>query len=243
MCDQGNFRTSLLVLIALFFSVSSPALAQTTPSETDVELARTHFGTAEAYYERGEYGLALENFQRAFDLSGEPDLLYNISLTHQHLGDSASAADALERYLRTASRVEGRDNLDRRLENLRQRAQQAYAEPPAIETPDVPVASVFLLSAAGLTLAAGAIFAGLAQGEDIALGERCSASAPCDDDDLSTLSTLTLVADIAFATSLATASVGALLLLLDQEPQDTSDFSLGASVGPASASVTLQSSF
>jgi hypothetical protein len=107
--------TSLAPVVAFVLSPASITSAQ------DDRRARLHFESGASYYESGEYEDALREFQRAYELSRRPQLLFNISLCYQNLGDFERAAAYLERYLNEAPDVENRANLEIRLRRLRER--------------------------------------------------------------------------------------------------------------------------
>jgi hypothetical protein len=50
-------------------------------------------------FRAGNFRPALQNFQRTFDLTGNPAILFNIAVTWQRLGEPGEAARALRRYL------------------------------------------------------------------------------------------------------------------------------------------------
>jgi len=67
-----------------------------TLAENDpIKLAESHYEAGRSAYERGAWDVALIEFEAAFQLSREPDLLYNLSKT-------AEAAGALSESLRYA---------------------------------------------------------------------------------------------------------------------------------------------
>lgn len=109
---------------------SSRGLAQAAPDE----LARRHFESAAAYFEQAEYEEALVAFQKAYELSNRPQILRNISIVQERLGNLSEAIAALDEYLEKAGddpavgtmRIR-RDNLSQRLER-----QQEKAKPPAV---------------------------------------------------------------------------------------------------------------
>ena len=108
----------------------------------DEQRARAHFQAGASYYEAGDYEEALSEFQRAHEISPRPELFYNLSLAHQQLGNMDQAIELLDRYLNEADDIPNRTNLERRLQNLRERQAQgenSTAEPsPTGETLTTP---------------------------------------------------------------------------------------------------------
>jgi hypothetical protein len=68
----------------------------------DVEAARLHFETGTRAFETGDYELSVSEFQAAYDITGHPDILFNIYSAAERAGRLEIAADALDRHLREA---------------------------------------------------------------------------------------------------------------------------------------------
>jgi tetratricopeptide (TPR) repeat protein len=99
------------------------ATARAQQEKSD-ETARIHFKAGTSYYDTGDYELALREFNRSYELSGRPELQYNISLTYEKLGDLEAAIKALEKYLNEAKDIPNRKTLELRLANLNKRLEQ-----------------------------------------------------------------------------------------------------------------------
>lgn len=106
---------SLLIVLGL----PRAALAQRGGPE-----ARAHFERAVTLYTDSNFEAALVEFQRAFALSENPNLLYNLGAVYESLGRFVEARDALDAYRMrgTPSVVASRAvELDARLARLRER--------------------------------------------------------------------------------------------------------------------------
>jgi hypothetical protein len=82
---------------------ASPALAQraaTTPASVSpaVREARERFERGVELADAGNYGAAMVEFQRAYELTHNPLVLFNISATHEALGHFVEALDAMLQY-------------------------------------------------------------------------------------------------------------------------------------------------
>jgi tetratricopeptide (TPR) repeat protein len=209
--------------------------------------AQAHFAAGRNHFERGHYEEALVEFEAAYELSGRPALLYNLYLTYERLGRLEEAANHLERYLDHAGEqralLEARlESIRERLEAQRQRAGEAAADgdgedgsvAPASATdgggvPGTAIAS-FVVGGAGLV--AFGLFATLSTMEDADLAETCGADAGsyCTDDDVSTLGTYNLLADIGLGVAAVGAAVG-LVFLLTADGDDPERVALAPWVG------------
>lgn len=108
------------------------------PAPSDDEMARDHFLVGRSEYDRGDYTKALEEFERSYQLSRRPGLLYNIARCHDKLGQRALAIDAYERYIVAAPEATDRADAKARIDALRANvpappAVAARASEPAVE--------------------------------------------------------------------------------------------------------------
>jgi len=88
--------------------------------------------------------------------------------------------------------------------------------PPSSGGDSLNIGAIASFSVAGVGLILGAVFTGLAASEDSRVsGLPCAASRTCSDADVSGMRTDALVADVAWAVSLAGAAVGLILLLVN----------------------------
>lgn len=127
-----------LIIVALGLAGTAfPVRAQ-----TDDERARTHFQAGSSYYDQARYEDAAHEFQQAFDLSGRPEMLLNLSLTYERSLRYDQAIEAAERYLELAPAAENRKTVEDRIRNLQQlklRFEQGGPAPlPPPGTPGAP---------------------------------------------------------------------------------------------------------
>ncbi len=133
---------AVLMRLALILGIAAltlprPALAQ----EADTEEARAAFTAGQAAYSAGRFSQALTDFQRAYELTNEPDLLYNIATVHDRLRHDAEALEAYRRYLAARPDSEDRANVEARIAVLEEAVARASAE-AAAEPADEPTEGV-----------------------------------------------------------------------------------------------------
>jgi len=206
------------------------------PSQTE---ARVHFEAGTRAFEVGDYALAAEEFRAAYEITPHPDLLFNIYSALERQGDIPGAAEALETYLRDGDpNDERRASLEARLARLRARLAEGRAadaerqlaaereaqrvtdehrasaatEDHAADQPGggVHPAGIGVLVGGGVLLASFGVFAGLAAAEDGNLTSSCGRS--CSPDEVATLQTFNLIADISWIAGAAAAVTGLILL-------------------------------
>lgn len=245
-------RLIVVFAVASVILMSGSAQAQ-TPNED--EQARTHFDSGNLHFDRGSYEEAKLEFEAAFRLSGRRALLYNLFISAERLGQFADAIGYLEDYLEDGCPERDRPTLEARLENLQQRASretEPTVDPARTRTPTTPtrddgnmLPAVIAFAVAGAGLITFAVAGGLALKEDSSLSETCSNT--CDDEEVSTLATRTLVADIGWITAIAAAAAGTVLALTlgrsSGSESDSRRTTLGSWVLPNGGGVVAQGSF
>ena len=123
-------RSSLLGSLVLTACLAIPAVAQAQSAEkpavgsSAVSQAREHFQRGVKLYEEDDFRTALIEFKRAYELSPNSTLLFNIGNSYYQLREYADALRALEQYVRevgTAIPKDSRVQVDREIEDLRGR--------------------------------------------------------------------------------------------------------------------------
>jgi len=116
---------------ALVCGVGSGASAQVADRDADEdarfvitsgsdEEARAVFSAGREAYARGDYEAALESFRQAYELSGRPELQFNIAQAADRLRRDREARDAFEAYLRAIPDAPNRVEVEARLRVLRE---------------------------------------------------------------------------------------------------------------------------
>jgi hypothetical protein len=100
-------------------------------------------------------------FERAHELSGRPQLLFNIGATFERMGERARAIDAFERYLREVPDAHNRSEVEERLHMLRA-GLDARESPPSDGGPGA--APWIVVGSGAVAAGVGAVFLGLASG-------------------------------------------------------------------------------
>jgi len=256
----------LLFVAALVVVAPRAAHAQETPSDappSDIDSgARAHFQSGSAYFDTADYDSALREFTRAYELSHRAPLLYNISVTHERMGDLREAVHYLERYLAEAENVRDRGTLEIKLRNLRDRVahgdtgasrstatSSSGAATPAEGSGGVPIAALIAYGAGAAGLVAFGVFGALALSEDASLGETCGADTTrtCSDDEVSNLATFSLIADIGLGVGVVGAALGTIFVLtMSSSPPVTTErgarIRAEPSIGLGSAGLVIRAS-
>jgi len=110
-------------VLLTWLAMTSFALAQESAPTEQMEgrdaQARAAYQIAAAAFTEGQFERALTQFQRAYELSPRPQLLFNIGTTHDRLRHSEPALQAFERYLAAVPDAPNRASVLARLDALR----------------------------------------------------------------------------------------------------------------------------
>ena len=122
----------LLGLVVVLLSLPRAVFAQAEAGDLEEQEAQARFAAGEIAYAAGRYQDALNDFQRAYELSQRPELLFNIGLAADRLRQDTTAMDAFERFLEARPDHASADRARERLELLREqqdRSVQGTVEP------------------------------------------------------------------------------------------------------------------
>lgn len=135
---------SALVASSIFLSFPAAVFGQAPQTREAVDpAARAAFEAGRDAYDRGRFGEALQQFDRAYALSPNPILLYNIGRAAEADLQNERAVQAYEAYLAALERAENREFVEARLAKLRQvTRQQAAASTPTPAPMPAPPAPV-----------------------------------------------------------------------------------------------------
>jgi hypothetical protein len=103
--------------IALFVTLllAPPALAQ------DFEAAARHFGAAQDAFGKQHFHAAATEFERAYDITKDPVLLYNIGEAWQKAGEGKKAVVSYKAYLKANANAQDRADVQKRIRSIEQK--------------------------------------------------------------------------------------------------------------------------
>ena len=138
------------------WSLLGSSVAADNPRDDE---ARVLFESGNTAFADGEYDDALDAFSRSYDLSGRPELLYNIGQCHDRLRNDSEALEAFEAFMQALPRHEQAPSVRTRIEVIRGR----LAEQRELAEAAGPGAAPWIIAAlGGAVAAAGGVMLGLA---------------------------------------------------------------------------------
>jgi tetratricopeptide (TPR) repeat protein len=233
-----------IVVIACVATGAGQAAAQDEDGGGD-EHARELFELGDSAFQDGRYEDALGYFQRAHELSGRPELVFNIGSSLERLGRTREAIDAYERFLRERPDAGNRTLVEDKIAVLEQSLSRS--EEPVTDD-DGGGLGIW----PWVTLGAGAVIAGVsvlfyiaALGAEQELADGCGMTHSCtaaqiDATNGPTFVTLTHVFLVA---SIATLALGTTLLVIDLTSGSGDDDSAAAELRLGPASISLAGAF
>ncbi len=242
-----------VVAVVAVAAAAPAALAQPTPPNPDDEAARELYREGDRLYAEGRYEEALDQFSKAFELSGRATLLFNMANSYERLARYAEAAEVLRRYLPDATDDE-KTALRKRIARLDERAeaqvraaaargaeQNELAALRAKKCPTCDVAapprasrasraaSYALLATGTVALTAGVVFGVVARDANSDALEHCSTvdgrrlCLAGADSALDRERRFAMLADISIATGLVASAAGGYLLWRAIRKDDETD--------------------
>jgi hypothetical protein len=129
---------SLLVLAGTVGTSSVARAAELTPQQK-LEMKQLYERATRAY-DVGKYNEAIEEYQKAYEIGGDPPMLYNIAQAYRLNDQPGEALRFYRRYLQRAPGARNREDVERKIAELEKsvedkRKAQAAATPPPVTAP------------------------------------------------------------------------------------------------------------
>jgi len=118
-----SFSRGLVLAIAVG---SVAILAAGRANADDTQDARAYTDKATAAFALTHYGVAAENFEKAFELKPDPALLYNAAQSYRLAGNKQRALERYQSYLRMYG-SEKREEIEKHIEDLKKAIEQDKA--------------------------------------------------------------------------------------------------------------------
>lgn len=101
-------KTLFAITLSAVALCSTHAFAQSTtlnaslPSELRTELSTAHFRTGMRYFDAGRFAEAAVEFERVYEFSSQPEILYNVARAYEGAGNYRRAVETYERVISLA---------------------------------------------------------------------------------------------------------------------------------------------
>ena len=125
-----------LLVAALLLAAPRPAAAQMTQAQKDE--VKLHYQRATRAYDLQKYLEAIDEYQKAYEISGDPPMLYNIAQAYRLADQPAEAARYYRRFLQRMPSARNRDDVERKIADQEKIAEQRKKAEPVVPPPPPP---------------------------------------------------------------------------------------------------------
>ncbi|HMF39310.1 MAG TPA: tetratricopeptide repeat protein [Polyangia bacterium] len=126
---------SVLAGLALM-AAAGPARAQMTQAQKDE--VKLHYQRATRAYDLQKYQEAIDEYQKAYEISGDPPMLYNIAQAYRLADQPAEAVRYYRRFLQRMPSARNREDVERKIADQEKLAEQKRKLEPVTPPPPPP---------------------------------------------------------------------------------------------------------
>jgi tetratricopeptide (TPR) repeat protein len=141
-----NFKSFLCVVacvLAVAVSVAPGGAEAMQASPAQKQEMMEHYERATRAYDIQKYQEAVEEYQKAYEIAGDPAMLYNVAQAYRLNGQLTEALHSYRRYLQRSPNARNREDVERKIADLEQtietRRKAAEAEAAAARQARTPV--------------------------------------------------------------------------------------------------------
>lgn len=137
------FKACLAFGVLLALMAARPALAQLTPLQK--QEMKQHYEKATRAYDVQKYTEAVDEYQKAYEIGGDPAMLYNVAQSYRLADQPSDALRFYRRYLQRSPNARNREDVERKIADLektmeeRRKAAAAAAAPAPVAPPPAAV--------------------------------------------------------------------------------------------------------
>jgi hypothetical protein len=141
-------RAALGILAVTLMLVCAPARAHAQMTQAQKDEVKLRYQRATRAYDLQKYMEAIEEYQKAYEISGDPPMLYNIAQAYRLADQPAEAVRYYRRFLQRMPNARNREDVERKiadqekLAEQRRKAEAAAPQPPPQPTKPPPIVEV-----------------------------------------------------------------------------------------------------
>jgi tetratricopeptide (TPR) repeat protein len=125
----------LAPLLLAAFIVASPRAAQAQMTQAQKDEVKLHYQRATRAYDLQKYTEAIDEYQKAYEISGDPPMLYNIAQAYRLADQPAEAARYYRRFLQRMPNARNREDVERKIADQEKLAEQRKKVEPVTPPP------------------------------------------------------------------------------------------------------------
>ncbi len=141
----AGWMTGAAMVLAVV--LSSPRAQAMQLTSTQKQEMKQHYEKATRAYDVQKYAEAVDEYQKAYEIGGDPAMLYNVAQSYRLNDQLGEALRFYRRYLQRSPNARNREDVERKIADLdkvveerrKVAAAAAAAAPPAVVAPVAPV--------------------------------------------------------------------------------------------------------
>jgi len=116
---RPTFRSILACVVGVVVALAAGAARAQLSAEQKQEM-RQHYEKATRAYDIEKYGEAVDEYQKAYEIGGDPAMLYNIAQAYRLNKQLPDALHFYRRYLQRSPNARNREDVERKINDLEQ---------------------------------------------------------------------------------------------------------------------------
>jgi tetratricopeptide (TPR) repeat protein len=129
---------TLVLAVAAFIAMGRSAHAQLTPQQK--QEIHQHYDRATRAYDLGKYTEAVDEYQKVYEIDGDPVMLYNIAQAYRLNDQPQDAIHFYRRYLQRSPEARNREDVERKIAAQEKVIEEKRKAAAAVQPPPIPVA-------------------------------------------------------------------------------------------------------
>jgi tetratricopeptide (TPR) repeat protein len=128
----------LASLLLAAFIVAAPRAAEAQMTQSQKDEVKLHYQRATRAYDLQKYTEAIDEYQKAYEISGDPPMLYNIAQAYRLADQPGEAARYYRRFLQRMPNAKNREEVERKIADQEKLADQRKKMEPVAPPPPTP---------------------------------------------------------------------------------------------------------
>jgi len=116
---RPTFRSIVACLVGIVVALAAGAARAQLSADQKQEM-RQHYEKATRAYDIEKYGEAVDEYQKAYEIGGDPAMLYNIAQAYRLNKQLPDALHFYRRYLQRSPNARNREDVERKINDLEQ---------------------------------------------------------------------------------------------------------------------------
>ena len=135
---QRAVAATLMSLVVGLLLAVAPGTARAQMTQSQKDEVKLHYQRATRAYDLQKYQEAIDEYQKAYEISGDPPMLYNIAQAYRLAEQPGEAARYYRRFLQRMPNAHNREDVERKIADQERMAEQQRKKAEAVTPPPPP---------------------------------------------------------------------------------------------------------